>query len=225
MQSSALKAGDPSGAPREGGWHHVSHASSGREWHRGSVPHASRRAGGISLESQEESPRAGAARGEAIALDDRREQYRRLRRRVTAPGDPRCQCTRRLRRHRVQTFLPRQPPTSTSLVAGFDPVTQAWTITLDSPLPPIKSTLQIDGYSQARSGGVPFRYPNASVRRSRRSPSRAVPRGDCSSCNRRFPVTWDDGVRHLECQRGDGTGGAEPDSGCVELRGLWRTGS
>ena len=26
-------------------------------------------------------------------------------------------------------------------VPGFDPVTQAWTITLDSPLPPIQSTV------------------------------------------------------------------------------------
>ncbi|MGO8902318.1 MAG: beta strand repeat-containing protein, partial [Isosphaeraceae bacterium] len=46
-------------------------------------------------------------------------------------------------------------------VPGFDPVNQTWTITLDSPLPTITSTVMIDGYSQAESP-VPFRYPSAS---------------------------------------------------------------
>ena len=39
-------------------------------------------------------------------------------------------------------------------VAGFDPVTQTWTITLDSPLPPITHPVAIDGYTQAN-----FRCP------------------------------------------------------------------
>ena len=43
-------------------------------------------------------------------------------------------------------------------VPGFDPSTQTWTITLNSPLPAITQTVSIDGYSQAVSG-VPFRYP------------------------------------------------------------------
>ena len=43
-------------------------------------------------------------------------------------------------------------------VSGFDPDTQTWTITLDSPLPTITHSVVIDGYSQANVG-VPFRYP------------------------------------------------------------------
>ncbi|MGO9469386.1 MAG: beta strand repeat-containing protein, partial [Isosphaeraceae bacterium] len=46
-------------------------------------------------------------------------------------------------------------------VPGFDPSTQDWTITLDSPLPAItRSEVSIDGYSQAHIG-VPFLYPNS----------------------------------------------------------------
>ena len=44
-------------------------------------------------------------------------------------------------------------------VPGFDPSTQTWTITLESPLPAITQTVSIDGYSEADSG-VPFRYPS-----------------------------------------------------------------
>ena len=44
-------------------------------------------------------------------------------------------------------------------VPGFDPDTQTWTITLDSPLPAITSQVIIDGYSQAHFA-VPFRYPS-----------------------------------------------------------------
>ena len=44
-------------------------------------------------------------------------------------------------------------------VPGFDPSTQTWTITLNSPLPAITQTVTIDGYSQAVTG-VPFRYPS-----------------------------------------------------------------
>ena len=44
-------------------------------------------------------------------------------------------------------------------VSGFDPSTQTWTITLQSPLPAITQTVSIDGYYQAESG-VPFRYPS-----------------------------------------------------------------
>ena len=43
-------------------------------------------------------------------------------------------------------------------VPGFDPSTQTWTITLQSPLPAITKTVSIDGYTEADSG-VPFRYP------------------------------------------------------------------
>ena len=45
-------------------------------------------------------------------------------------------------------------------VAGFDPVNQTWTISVQSPLPTITDSIAIDGYTQAESG-VPFRYPNA----------------------------------------------------------------
>jgi hypothetical protein len=45
-------------------------------------------------------------------------------------------------------------------VAGFDPTTQTWTITLNTPLPAITTPISIDGYSEAHSG-VPYRYPNA----------------------------------------------------------------
>ena len=45
-------------------------------------------------------------------------------------------------------------------VPGFDPTTQTWTINLDSPLPPITSQVNIDGYSQGHFP-VPFRYPTA----------------------------------------------------------------
>src|SRR4051794_15045201 len=41
-------------------------------------------------------------------------------------------------------------------VAGFDPITQTWRITLNSPLPTITDPIHIDGYSQAQ-GPVPFR--------------------------------------------------------------------
>ncbi len=44
-------------------------------------------------------------------------------------------------------------------VPGFDPSTQDWTITLQSPLPPITDTVSIDGYTQAEVA-VPFRYPS-----------------------------------------------------------------
>jgi hypothetical protein len=43
-------------------------------------------------------------------------------------------------------------------VAGFDPLTQTWTIALASPLPPIVHAVSIDGYSQANFP-VPYRYP------------------------------------------------------------------
>ena len=45
-------------------------------------------------------------------------------------------------------------------VPGFDPSTQDWTITLQSPLPPITDTVSIDGYTQGEQA-VPFRYPAA----------------------------------------------------------------
>ena len=45
------------------------------------------------------------------------------------------------------------------LFPGFDPVTQDWTITLQTPLPTITNTVWIDGYTQAHVG-VPFRYPS-----------------------------------------------------------------
>ena len=44
-------------------------------------------------------------------------------------------------------------------VSGFDPNTQTWTITLDSPLPVITHSVAIDGYSQGNVG-VPFVYPD-----------------------------------------------------------------
>jgi hypothetical protein len=54
-------------------------------------------------------------------------------------------------------------PASTALglnipAPGFDPGTQDWTITLDSPLPVITRPVSIDGYSQAHVG-VPYFYP------------------------------------------------------------------
>src|SRR5271157_1695447 len=45
-------------------------------------------------------------------------------------------------------------------VPGFDPGTQTWTITLQSPLPAITNTVSIDGYTEAPLG-VPYFYPNA----------------------------------------------------------------
>jgi len=45
-------------------------------------------------------------------------------------------------------------------VPGFDPSTQDWTITLQSPLPPITDSVSIDGYTQGEVA-VPFRYPAA----------------------------------------------------------------
>ncbi len=44
-------------------------------------------------------------------------------------------------------------------VSGFDPSTQTWTITPNSPLPVITHSVSIDGYSQANVG-VPFVYPD-----------------------------------------------------------------
>ena len=58
------------------------------------------------------------------------------------------------------TSPPRRTPISTCRSPGFDPVTQTWTISLQSPLPAITDPVTIDGYTQAHSR-VPFRYPNA----------------------------------------------------------------
>ena len=44
-------------------------------------------------------------------------------------------------------------------VPGFDPITQDWTITLASPLPPITRSVSIDGYTQAHVA-IPYNYPN-----------------------------------------------------------------
>jgi len=44
-------------------------------------------------------------------------------------------------------------------VPGFDPSTQTWKITLDSPLPPITHSVSIDGYSQAHFP-IPYLYPD-----------------------------------------------------------------
>ena len=45
-------------------------------------------------------------------------------------------------------------------VPGFDPGTQTWTITLNSPLPAITHAVSIDGYSQAHYP-VPYLYPDS----------------------------------------------------------------
>ena len=45
-------------------------------------------------------------------------------------------------------------------VPGFDPRTQTWTISLNSPLPVITHPVAIDGYTQANVG-VGYRYPNS----------------------------------------------------------------
>src|SRR5208337_475153 len=45
-------------------------------------------------------------------------------------------------------------------VPGFDPGTQTWTITLQSPLPAITNTVSIDGYTEGNGGGVPYLYPS-----------------------------------------------------------------
>ncbi len=42
-------------------------------------------------------------------------------------------------------------------VAGFDPVTQTWQITLNSPLPTITHPISIDGFSEANNA-IPYRY-------------------------------------------------------------------
>jgi hypothetical protein len=47
-------------------------------------------------------------------------------------------------------------------VAGFNPISQVWTITLASPLPVITDQVTIDGFSQAHFP-VPFRYPQQLV--------------------------------------------------------------
>ncbi len=47
-------------------------------------------------------------------------------------------------------------------VPGFDLSTQDWTITLNSPLPAITSTVSIDGYTEGNGGGVPYLYPASS---------------------------------------------------------------
>ena len=44
-------------------------------------------------------------------------------------------------------------------VAGFDPVTQTWQITLNSPLPAITHAISIDGFSQANNA-ISYRYSN-----------------------------------------------------------------
>src|SRR5437763_7609693 len=43
-------------------------------------------------------------------------------------------------------------------VAGFNPTTQDWTITLNSALPTVTNTVDIDGFSQAHLG-TPYAYP------------------------------------------------------------------
>ncbi len=44
-------------------------------------------------------------------------------------------------------------------VAGFDPATQTWQITLKSPLPALTHQVTIDGFSEAQNP-IPFRYPS-----------------------------------------------------------------
>ena len=44
-------------------------------------------------------------------------------------------------------------------VAGFDPIDQVWTITLESPLPAITHPVTIDGFTQANTP-VAYRYPD-----------------------------------------------------------------
>lgn len=53
------------------------------------------------------------------------------------------------------------PGDLTAPVAGFDPGTQDWTITLKSPLPPITRAAAIDGYTEGADGGEPFLYPDS----------------------------------------------------------------
>ena len=120
-----------------------------------------RRAGGISLESQEESPRAGAARVEAIALDPRREQHQRLRRRIAAAGDPRCQCRRGA--DDIEFDIPASTAPNLDVPGRRDSIRSRRPGRSRSTVLCRRSrvTVSIDGYSQARGGGVPFRYPNA----------------------------------------------------------------
>jgi hypothetical protein len=47
-------------------------------------------------------------------------------------------------------------------VSGFDPITQTWRITLNSPLPAINHQVTIDGYSQGHFP-IPFKYPGSSI--------------------------------------------------------------
>ncbi len=54
-----------------------------------------------------------------------------------------------------------EPGDLTVPVPGFDPGTQDWTITLDSPLPAITRPVSIDGYTEGASEGEPFLYPTS----------------------------------------------------------------
>ena len=54
-----------------------------------------------------------------------------------------------------------EPGDLTVPVPGFDPGTQDWTITLDSPLPAITRPVSIDGYTEGSGEGEPFLYPTS----------------------------------------------------------------
>ena len=63
--------------------------------------------------------------------------------------------------NRIEFAIPAETyPDSGTPVAGFDPSTQEWTITLtNGPLPTITTPVAIDGFSQAHFE-IPFRYPD-----------------------------------------------------------------
>ena len=54
-----------------------------------------------------------------------------------------------------------QPGDLTNPIPGFDPGTQDWTISLDSPLPVIARSVSIDGYTEGAGEGEPFLYPTS----------------------------------------------------------------
>src|SRR5271166_2104072 len=146
-------------APREGGWHHVSHARPGFWQHDESQSEATPSAIDVTSGWQKKPAQPGGSRNKAVALDLCRDQHERFR--CGQPAAGHYQCNKDTSPDDIVFNIPASTaPLLDVPVPGFDPGTQTWTITLQSPLPAITNTVSIDGYSEAPVG-VPYRYPNA----------------------------------------------------------------
>ena len=186
-------------------------------------PHASNRAGGIVVRTPEETARAGAARVEAVALDLRREQHRRL------PAQ--AHCGRRSSMPMLtpapttlsSTSPPRRPPTSTSRLLAS--IRSRRTGRSRSTAPCRRSQSSLDRrLHPGRSGGVPFRYPDAFSSAVQSIAVTGSPTGGTFRLDSTIPGTV--GTAFVTCNATAATVQVRWTRFWVrQLCGLWRTGT